>query len=354
MIRLFLIPYILTIESLIHALPAHGRVCQEVFVSPQIHRNLQVPHSHLIGDASARQAVQAQIQSADQRLLFQSIRLEGDPAFRGSVLQSFSDLTETQFGVSKRLQIEIEQQLGFLENTLKHHKSDQPLFLMTSDQLGLRAFNRLFSQRIYPVRNTLRDSTMFENISNGPETFLSDLERARLNELLIHSSQSGITKNKSNISSRFYRTFDYQTLTSRLSNDERILFDVAYYLYFYEWIGSINWGQRLAQALDSNGRLTTQDLQRIYSESYLSEFVFSFMQNTKLQVTLTTENGQTLIDRFLDQTDLWIHLPTSIKNQVQRFPQERDLIIRQFLNDAFTIYFNLHFEIARQITLRES
>lgn len=276
---------------------------------------------------------------------------EKDPRYHGHAAKATEALEAAMTSLDSDTSKVDRQELTYMAEVLDQAQASWPYFFITWEDLGVRAINRLISYRIYPVG--LRDTIMkVDGRTLEPRKFLEhDLGHARGNELIINSSQKTAWGVKDDFSKTFYKQFNYDSIWSKLTENDRVLFDLAYFLYFHESVGNSTWGFMLAQ-IHASARPTVDDLQKIYKGQYYHTFSFEFHNDGTVSVTPKIIDGladEILVERFLDKGDLWVHLPVEIKNQIKNNPDNAKAILAKFLGEMFTVFFKPHYALAKQV-----
>jgi hypothetical protein len=250
---------------------------------------------------------------------------------------------------------------GFLSphliEMIQRAHSSGATFLLTWENLGLRAINRLFSQRIYPVGLIDQDVKVDGRVM-APWLFpIHDLYHARFNEILVDSFTQRDGKSPRNFAKIFYEQLRYDDLFSTLSEKEKLLFDFGYFIYFHESHGSAEWGSEIANTILTE-EISKERLRKFYRDHFFQHenFSFAFSDDGKVTVSLhgkyesiEYDTSFRIVQRLLNKDDMLTHLPMEIQQQIADHPDKVRAIATGFAQEFLTLFFQLHYNLATQI-----
>jgi hypothetical protein len=248
----------------------------------------------------------------------------------------------------------------------------EPQFFVTWAAMGIRAINRLIEHRIHLVG--LIDGTIeVDGLTMDKVQFVRhDLDHAMALDAMTldyyevqklqklhtnHTPQNSKAKItiRDRFSRRLFESFSYEAQIKNMSESERVLFDIGYFVFFREdtFFDQVAFGAKLT---DAAMQVPHTDLLQIY-RSIPSSYEFELTENGDLQVKLSI-NEQDLkgqyspLKRFLNSKDLRGLLPPEVERKIQISPSDEKLIIKEFLEETFSFFFARHFKnIQIQMTL---
>jgi hypothetical protein len=211
----------------------------------------------------------------------------------------------------------------FPDNYTSHFNSMPEIkFLITSVPMKIQDINLLTSERTYPVV-TAETAVVHGRDFSKMELVVHDLLHAKDTELKVFSSLTPA------FSKKFFKEFDYKKITSKLDEKEKYLFDVAYFLVTREILFDI----RLAISLISkNG-----DVPKKMSEAFREYFNIFF--DNEIRAAAKEPMNRLTYGRFMDEKDLRPLLPQSVLEEMRLYPHYQDILIRNFINESFSVFF---------------
>ncbi|MCB0363629.1 MAG: hypothetical protein KDD35_12960, partial [Bdellovibrionales bacterium] len=223
-------------------------------------------------------------------------------------------------------------------------------FLPTWEPLGIRAINRLYALRFYPVGLMDHDVKADGARMNRMKFLEHDLKHAIIYERIIRPSPQEEGRPPPNIfTQQFYRQFNYHANISRMSPNDQLLYDLGHFLYFHEGLGLSVFGHDLSWSIPKN------NLQEFYRSTYFhglsSEFRFEFSPSDEIRVLRRQDPKvliRNLVYRLLDENDMRHQLPLEIETLIKNSPDKADEIVGNFAEKFLTLFFRIHYKVAKQ------
>ena len=345
--------YFVIFLSLFFSPHAHANLCKNLFPEGSTASTLYTPSKwHLMGDDIANRVVQSLSHYKGSSANSVWLDFTRDPRYNGRRPTKPSGALNTAMNTLEKKSSKVDKEaLLLIKETVDDAKSSWPYFFVTWENLGIRGINRLIAHRIYPVGLTNKSMNVDGRTLEPKAFFEHDLGHAFGNEAIINSSMGTEWGVKDNFSKKFYENFQYDSIIDKLSDSDKVLFDIAYFLYFHEGIGTSGWGYMMAQ-VHASSHLSIESIQQAYKATMGARFDFDFHAEGGLAIFLQRKNEFTtnnLIQRFLNKGDLYVNLPVEIKNQLKETPEKSSEILANFLSKAFTVFFSPHYDLSKRL-----
>jgi hypothetical protein len=163
-----------------------------------------------------------------------------------------------------------------------------------------------------------------------------------------------LTKKHHEFGRQLHQNFRYATETASLSPDEHLLFDFGYYLFFHEALVSYKLNDEFYKI---RNRATSYRLSRAYRRGFSSWFwgrdlKFEFSEDHQL-IKVELYDEISLPYRFLNPKDQRPVLPLEIEAEIQAHPDKGLQIVKDFLNEALTVFFKRRYAATARFLLRD-
>lgn len=351
--------------------------CSDVLLNSTFpHRHYTAPHWHRVGEDEAMKLVAEKNNSQssiwddftrDPRFvnLARQVKFQLNPGDTSSDESIFNLASELVSQISRPVD-DFKTSSRDLYNLIHQEVRDlnlQPKFWVTWQPLGLRAINLLSSKYIYPLGLIDSIAKVDGRLMFPSVFFRHDLDHALINISKIdlirdfnfrHEVAFNRRKNKASFwelakykmgkQGRYYRkflqVFDYEKIVARLSESDRVLFDVAYFLIMHEGSGSTHLGFPMTM-MDLNN-LSAKSLQ----DFYIHESNY-YCPNSHIEITdgvKVIQKNDELVKRFSSKSDLMLDLPIEVSKQIEMNPQMAADLINNFIDEAFSIFYTFHYQ----------
>jgi hypothetical protein len=320
---------------------ASANTCKLFYLGDKVQsigRNYTAPRSHTENEELANNVVAAH---ENRNFGLNSVWYEfiHDPRYNGPMEPGEPVLMAAESinaGRIRRKPVELDYYYG-----VKARDPDSRYFV-TWKRIGIRAVNRLVSNRI-------KFAGFFDGYADGRHF----TKRQFLQHDLSHAYSTHESTSVYPFDIKLFDKVRYESIVESLSENDRVLFDIGYFLFYFE---------RIANGLHFNeidlNNLTLERVQSIYAhliDSYTSGIGIVFenghpkaevIKERKLPLVYiqpSFEKKFRLVNRFLNKKDLYGLLPRQVKFEIRNQPSDQD-IVGDFVEKSLTLFLQKHYE----------
>lgn len=227
-------------------------------------------------------------------------------------------------------------------------KAKSPTIFVTFESVGIRFLNRLSSERIGLVG-------FFEGEVDGRRMTKKEFVEHDIGHFHGLELKTGdFTETdfgRDTFTAKHFNNFQYDTISKSLSEHQRVLFDVGYYLYYHEGVGGNDFGYGVSLM---GSRPTLQGLQKVYRGIGAFHFSISFDNGFRVRLKKSAyedakDMSGSVISRFRNPKDMRNLLPQEVLKAIAERPMDEDKIIGNFIGESFTVFLWYHYSVSRQL-----
>jgi hypothetical protein len=217
-------------------------------------------------------------------------------------------------------------------------------FFITWKDLGIQAINKLVYHRVPFVGLVEGTVTVDGGFYDALGFFHHDLIHFHISE--ERSTNKSPIYGPDRFSQRHFQALNYDQIVSELNPSDRVLFDVAYFVFFHEAFGQTIGLQVTATAED----FSVERLREIYKRSFPNFLEMSFDPSTMASLSSFKKDPaapSSLVSRFLNKADLALLMPNEVLLLVGSL-HSRDKkaeVVTEFLNQCFSLFMTYHYQV---------
>lgn len=216
-------------------------------------------------------------------------------------------------------------------------------FYVTYRDLGIRAINRLTDANLSPM-GLMKAPKKVDGKKYGiTEFFEHDFEHAMLLKTLRDLSFELVDRSGRSLAD-FHKSFSYQEAVTKMSETERMYFDMGYFLSFHENY-MVNFVTSLSVMLRvSDGVMTKGTIQRAMKQNNLFGLEFSGERVSSDLIGGAAMNP--LVNRFLSRGDLFLNLPVELQAKISQIhkPIEKAEVVKSFIESSLESFFQNYYD----------